>query len=172
MHQLVLRSSGARLSFLMDFGTPVTNRQSVPRIQFYVDPPTHTIELEHLEQFAIERLKVLKCVETVGQDFIRGSKEYNERLSNELYKLGSLGKSFTLTSRQPKNIVEDIHKDVTSHFILQVCMIMAAYHNLMFFFTIPIPVTLSKFMGDLSTSCVIWFFIATLLLRHVNFPKL
>lgn len=108
----------------MDFVESVFTGHCVPRIQFYADPPTHTIELEHLEQFAIERLKILKCVETVGQDFIRGSKEYNERLTNDLCKLGSLGKSFTLTSRQPKNIAEDIHKDITSHFILQVCSVI------------------------------------------------
>ncbi|KAH9280923.1 DNA primase large subunit [Echinococcus granulosus] len=104
----------------MDFARSAPNRQFVPRIQFYTEPPTDTIELEQLEQLAIERLKVLKCVEAVGQDFSRSSKEYDERLSAELSKLGSLGKSFTFTSNQLKNIEEDIHRDVASHFILQI----------------------------------------------------
>ncbi|KAM7542217.1 hypothetical protein Aperf_G00000017327 [Anoplocephala perfoliata] len=104
----------------MDFARPAYSRNRTPRIQFYNEPPTHTIELEHLEKLAIERLKILKCVEAVGQDFIRGSKEYDERLLAELSKIGPIGKSFTLTSNQPKNIVEDIHNDITSHFILQI----------------------------------------------------
>ncbi|KAM3177833.1 hypothetical protein ACTXT7_003776 [Hymenolepis weldensis] len=104
----------------MDFAKPISSRGQTPRIQFYNEPPTHTLGLEHLEQLAIERLKVLKCVETVGQDFIRGSKEYEERLSAELCKIGPIGKSFTLTSNQSKNIAEDIHNDITSHFILQI----------------------------------------------------
>lgn len=106
----------------MDFARSAPNRRFISRIQFYGEPPTHTIELEQLEQLAIERLKVLKCVEAVGQDFIRSSKDYDERLTVELAKLGSMGKSFTLTSGQVKNIAEDIHRDVTSHFILQVCI--------------------------------------------------
>ncbi|KAL5107859.1 DNA primase large subunit [Taenia crassiceps] len=103
----------------MDFVRSVRDR-FIPRIQFYGEPPTHTIELEQLEHLAIERLKVLKCVEAVGQDFIRGSKDYDERLTVELSKLGSIGKSFTLTSNQLKNVAEDIYRDVTSHFILQI----------------------------------------------------
>lgn len=105
----------------MDFVRPSLSRRLIPRIQFYGEPPSHTIELEQLEQLATERLKVLKCVETVGQDFIRSSKDYDERLTFELSKLGLMGKSFTLTSSQLKNITEDIHRDITSHFILQVC---------------------------------------------------
>lgn len=104
----------------MDFAKPSTRQGYVPRIQFYGEPPTQTIELEELEQLAINRLKVLKCVETVGQDFVRGSKEYEERMTSELAKLGPLGKSFTLASNQSKNVTEDIYRDVTSHFILQV----------------------------------------------------
>lgn len=104
----------------MDFAKPASGRSHTPRIQFYNEPPTHTLELEELEKLAIERLKILKCVETVGQDFIHGSKEYEERLSTELSRIGRIGKSFTLTSNQPKNMVEDIHNDITSHFILQV----------------------------------------------------
>lgn len=106
----------------MEFAKPIYTKINTPRIQFYNEPPTHTLELEHLEQLAIERLKALKCIETVGQDFIRGSKEYDERLSSELCKIGPIGKSFTLSSNQQKNIVEDIHNDITSHFILQVLL--------------------------------------------------
>ncbi|VDO00353.1 unnamed protein product [Rodentolepis nana] len=104
----------------MDFAKPISSRNLTPRIQFYNEPPVHTIELEHLEQLAIERLKILKCIESVGQDFIRGSKEYDGKLSAELCKIGPIAKSFTLTSNQPKNLAEDIHNDVTSHFILQI----------------------------------------------------
>uniref|UniRef100_A0A5K3EGF5 DNA primase large subunit n=1 Tax=Mesocestoides corti TaxID=53468 RepID=A0A5K3EGF5_MESCO len=104
----------------MDFVKPVLQYQYTPRIQFYSEPPSHKLELEHLELLAIERLKVLKCVETVGQDFVRGSKEYEERLTSELSKLGSFGKSLTLTSHHSKNVSEDVFRDVTSHFILQI----------------------------------------------------
>ncbi|VDK20313.1 unnamed protein product [Taenia asiatica] len=118
--RLVTRDFEARHCVRMDFARSAPNRRFISRIQFYGEPPTHTIELEQLEQLAIERLKVLKCVEAVGQDFIRSSKDYDERLTVELAKLGSMGKSFTLTSGQVKNIAEDIHRDVTSHFILQI----------------------------------------------------
>ncbi|VDM16768.1 unnamed protein product [Hydatigera taeniaeformis] len=105
---------------LMEFVKSSPFRRLIPRVQFYSEPPTHTIELEQLEQLATERLKVLRCIEAVGQDLIRGSKDYDQRLATELPKLGLLGKSFTLTSSQLKNIAEDIHRDVTSHFILQI----------------------------------------------------
>ncbi len=111
----------------MDFAKPTSYQRYVPRIQFYGEPPTETLELEQLEQLAIERLKVLKCVETVGQDFVRGSKDYEERLTSELAKLGPLGKSFTLSSHQSKNVNEDINRDVTSHFILQVILALPLY---------------------------------------------
>ncbi|VDM01703.1 unnamed protein product [Schistocephalus solidus] len=105
-------------SHQMDFAGPAV--RVILRLQFYNEPPSQTLELEKLEQLAVDRLKILKCVESVGQDFVKGSREYEERLSSDLVKLGPLGKSFTLSSNQVKNASEDIERDITSHFILQI----------------------------------------------------
>lgn len=104
----------------MEFKSSGQTKSKFVRLQFYLTPPVETIELNQLEEYAIDRLKVLKCVEVLGQDYVRGTREYDEKMMSELSKLGTFGKSMTLTSYLIKNINDDIRKDIISHFILQV----------------------------------------------------
>ncbi|CAH8622883.1 unnamed protein product [Heterobilharzia americana] len=104
----------------MEFKSAAVAKHSPIRLQFYNCPPSEIIELNELEDYAVNRIRVLKCVEAVGQDCIRGNKEYEDKMITELTKIGGFGKIFTLCSSSTKNIKEDIRKDIISHFILQV----------------------------------------------------
>ncbi|KAF6779786.1 hypothetical protein AHF37_00760 [Paragonimus kellicotti] len=104
----------------MEFKATATHKRGPVRLQFYRNPPSETIELNELEQYAVDRMRILKCVEAVRQDFKVGSNEYNERLTSELTKLGPFGKSLTTPTIFSKNATEDIRRDIISHFILQV----------------------------------------------------
>ncbi|CAL8105466.1 unnamed protein product [Calicophoron daubneyi] len=104
----------------MEFKSAAQPRRGPIRLQFFRDPPYETIELKELEELAVDRIKALKCVEVVRQDFVFGSKDYEERLTSELSKLGHFGKSLTFVTSYTKNSVEDIRKDVISHFLLQI----------------------------------------------------
>ncbi|KAF5401256.1 Eukaryotic-type DNA primase large subunit [Paragonimus heterotremus] len=104
----------------MEFKATTTHKRGPIRLQFYRNPPSETIELNELEQYAVDRMRILKCVEAVRQDFKVGSSEYDERLTSELTKLGPFGKSLTTPTIFSKNATEDIRRDIISHFILQV----------------------------------------------------
>ncbi|VDP80487.1 unnamed protein product [Echinostoma caproni] len=104
----------------MEFKVSHSVKRGPTRLQFYRNPPSETIELNELEQYAVDRIRALKCVETVRQDFVFGSHEYEEHLTSELTKLGPFGKSLTITTASSKNAKEDIRRDIISHFVLQV----------------------------------------------------
>ncbi|THD19826.1 DNA primase large subunit [Fasciola hepatica] len=104
----------------MEFTLTRHARRGPIRLQFYRNPPSETIELNELELYAIDRIRALKCVETVRQDFVFGSHEYDEHLTSELTKLGPFGKSLTVTTASIKNAKEEIRRDIISHFVLQV----------------------------------------------------
>ncbi|KAK2145558.1 hypothetical protein LSH36_673g00032 [Paralvinella palmiformis] len=93
------------------------------QLQLYTDPPTDNISLREFEDFAVERLKVLKAVETVGVRHVKGSKDYNEALTKEFRTLNVQGimKSITSRHRQPPDETEllERRKDHISHFILR-----------------------------------------------------
>ncbi|KAM7173831.1 DNA primase large subunit isoform 2-T3 [Macrochelys suwanniensis] len=82
-------------------------------LQFYLQPPTENISLAEFENFAIDRLKLLKVVENLGVSYVKGSDEYKSRLQREIRKL-----KFPY-----KALVEDDYdarrKDHISHFILR-----------------------------------------------------
>ncbi|XP_050806763.1 DNA primase large subunit isoform X2 [Gopherus flavomarginatus] len=82
-------------------------------LQFYLQPPTENISLAEFENFAIDRLKLLKAVENLGVSYVKGSDEYKSRLEREIRKL-----KFPF-----KALVEDDYdarrKDHISHFILR-----------------------------------------------------
>ncbi|XP_053880308.1 DNA primase large subunit isoform X3 [Malaclemys terrapin pileata] len=82
-------------------------------LQFYLQPPTENISLAEFENFAIDRLKLLKVVENLGVSYVKGSDEYKSRLEREIRKL-----KFPF-----KALVEDDYdarrKDHISHFILR-----------------------------------------------------
>ncbi|XP_037750189.1 DNA primase large subunit isoform X3 [Chelonia mydas] len=82
-------------------------------LQFYLQPPTENISLAEFENFAIDRLKLLKVVENLGVSYVKGSDEYKSKLEREIRKL-----KFPY-----KALVEDDYdarrKDHISHFILR-----------------------------------------------------
>ncbi|KAJ8306542.1 hypothetical protein KUTeg_017087 [Tegillarca granosa] len=55
-------------------------------LQFYKIPPSDTISLQKFEEYAIERLKVLKAVENAGVKFIKGTQNYKDHLEKEIRK--------------------------------------------------------------------------------------
>ncbi|XP_064626555.1 DNA primase large subunit-like [Lineus longissimus] len=95
------------------------------RLQLYTLPPVENITLQEFEDFAVERLKVLKAVETIGIRHLKTSTEYAENMEKELRNLNM--KSLL----RPKNVSadsEDIdlekefnerRKEHVSHFILR-----------------------------------------------------
>ncbi|CAH3160276.1 unnamed protein product [Porites lobata] len=86
-------------------------------LQMYKIPPTDNITLEEFEEFAIDRLKVLREVETFGIRYKRGSKEYENAMKESLKKFLPLAQRAT-----NKNIEEEFNerrKDHISHFILR-----------------------------------------------------
>ncbi|KAG5444745.1 DNA primase large subunit [Clonorchis sinensis] len=104
----------------MEFISSTLSKRGPVRLQLYRDPPSETIELNELEQYAVDRIRVLKCVETARQDFKVSGKEYEERLTTELTKLGPFAKSLTIPTGFSKTAKEDIRRDIISHFLLQV----------------------------------------------------
>ncbi|XP_001639500.2 DNA primase large subunit [Nematostella vectensis] len=91
------------------------------RLQMYKIPPTDNISLEEFEELAIERLKVLREVETLGIRFKRESKEYKEKMSKHLSDfLPHLYISNMYSSKSTANDeYDDKRKDHISHFILR-----------------------------------------------------
>ncbi|XP_013394623.1 DNA primase large subunit [Lingula anatina] len=88
---------------------------------FYTLPPKDVISLQEFEDYAVERLKLLKAVENAGAKHLKGSDEYNNSVRDEL-------KKFINHSSKPKNgsiydmsdkEYDDIRKDLISHFVLR-----------------------------------------------------
>ncbi|XP_064606726.1 DNA primase large subunit-like [Liolophura sinensis] len=111
----------------MDFSTKVNKSRSQRRIQkegfssyhashnlqFYTLPPTEIISLQEFEDSAVERLKVLKAIETAGLKYPRSSEQYTELMDKELKN--SRFKSATKVSGDA-----DFQRlDHMSHFILR-----------------------------------------------------
>ncbi|KFO81226.1 DNA primase large subunit, partial [Cuculus canorus] len=80
-------------------------------LQFYVDPPTENISLVEFESFAIDRLRLLKVVESLGVTYARGNDSYKAKLEAELRKL-----KFPALAEDD---YEARRKDHISHFILR-----------------------------------------------------
>ncbi|KAJ7341219.1 hypothetical protein JRQ81_005074 [Phrynocephalus forsythii] len=82
-------------------------------LQFYLQPPTENVSLMEFESFAVDRLKLLKAVENLGMTYVKGSKDYNQKLEAELKALHF----------QYRALAEEDHnrrrKDHISHFILR-----------------------------------------------------
>ncbi|KAL4235810.1 DNA primase large subunit [Mactra antiquata] len=108
----------------MDFSTRrkgakkevVTNNTS-QKLQFYKIPPTETVSLHEFEEFALERLKVLKAIETAGEKFVKTSSEYEAYVREQLRntKFSKLLKS----EKNDENDSELRSLDNVSHFILR-----------------------------------------------------
>lgn len=96
---------------------------SIIRLQLYAEAPQGLLQLQELESLAIERLKALKTVETVGQDLAKGSKEYISHLRESLEKSSELGRILCHTASSVSNSSQtygDIRRDVVSHFVLRI----------------------------------------------------
>ncbi|XP_072414489.1 DNA primase large subunit [Chiloscyllium punctatum] len=85
-------------------------------IQFYEQPPTENVSLQDFENFAVERLKLLKCIETLGVSYIRASESYNKKLEAEFRKLRF---PYRVSSEEKLDEYEIRRKDHISHFILR-----------------------------------------------------
>ncbi|XP_069660666.1 DNA primase large subunit isoform X2 [Haliaeetus albicilla] len=82
-------------------------------LQFYLDPPTENVSLVEFENFAVDRLKLLKVVENLGVSYVRGSDSYKTKLGAELRKLKFPYKALA------EDDYEARRKDHISHFILR-----------------------------------------------------
>lgn len=91
------------------------------RIQFYSQPPTDCIQLDDVERLATDRLKVLRCCESISQEFVKGTKDYNDKMYSQLSKCSELGKSFLNYSPNLsiKSVIGDIKRDSISHALLR-----------------------------------------------------
>lgn len=88
------------------------------RIQLYSVAPTDTISLQEFEELAVERLKVLKAVETIGITHQKGSPKYCELLEKEIGAT-KLRESFLKVNRNQADELQRRKRDQVSHFILR-----------------------------------------------------
>ncbi|NXE89804.1 PRI2 primase, partial [Menura novaehollandiae] len=89
-------------------------REQYPHsLQFYLEPPTESISLVEFENFAIDRLKLLKVVENLGVGYVRSTETYKTKLEHELRKLKFPYRALA------EDDYEARRKDHISHFILR-----------------------------------------------------
>ncbi|XP_052276679.1 DNA primase large subunit-like isoform X2 [Dreissena polymorpha] len=89
------------------------------RLQLYKVPPTDTISLYEFEEYAIERLKVLKAIETASEKYVKTSDEYDTFMWGQLRTT-----QFAKLTKSHKSQTEDeednfARLDHISHFILR-----------------------------------------------------
>ncbi|XP_006108572.1 DNA primase large subunit-like, partial [Myotis lucifugus] len=66
----------------------VDQRNAYPHcLQFYLQPPTENISLIEFENFAFDRVKLLKAVENIGVSHVKGHESYQSKLEAEIRKL-------------------------------------------------------------------------------------
>ncbi|XP_063245486.1 DNA primase large subunit isoform X2 [Prinia subflava] len=82
-------------------------------LQFYLEPPTESIPLVEFESFAVDRLRLLKVVESLGVSYVRGTDTYKSKLEAELRKLKFPYRALA------EDDYEARRKDHISHFILR-----------------------------------------------------
>ncbi|XP_078256140.1 DNA primase large subunit [Rhinoraja longicauda] len=85
-------------------------------LQLYPLPPHGVVSLQQFESLAVERLKLLKSIETIGISYARGSENYKKKLENELRKLKF---PYRVCSEEKLDDYEMRRKDHISHFILR-----------------------------------------------------
>ncbi|KAG1686773.1 DNA primase large subunit [Nymphon striatum] len=93
-------------------------------IQLYLCPPNVEITLEKFEEYAIERLKVLRIVETTGLKHPRNSEEYEQTLQNELKKQGLAHYLLRVNKNESSGEIDEDgfnarQRDHVSHYILR-----------------------------------------------------
>ncbi|XP_028929171.1 DNA primase large subunit [Ornithorhynchus anatinus] len=82
-------------------------------LQFYLQPPCENISLIEFESLAIDRLKLLKTIENLGINYVKGTDSYRSKLENELRKLKFCYRSML------EDEYEARRRDHISHFILR-----------------------------------------------------
>ncbi|XP_005100037.1 DNA primase large subunit [Aplysia californica] len=115
----------------MDFGNRSKARSKVDesnvtidehyphRLQLYSTPPSGTISLQEFEELAVERLKVLKAVETIGITHQKGTPKYLELLTKEISATKLKDSILQKRKLPPGEEVENRVRDHISHFILR-----------------------------------------------------
>uniref|UniRef100_A0A914XBG7 DNA primase large subunit n=1 Tax=Plectus sambesii TaxID=2011161 RepID=A0A914XBG7_9BILA len=93
-------------------------------LQFYGQPPTETIALMEFEDLALERLKVLKAVESARERFKTTSDEFSEAMIRELSPIFSIACTATvpnvkLDAAKEYEIRMNRRRDHIGHFILR-----------------------------------------------------
>ncbi|XP_022235255.1 DNA primase large subunit-like, partial [Limulus polyphemus] len=90
-------------------------------LQFYRLPPIGSISLKEFEEFAIERLQVLRAVERVGLKHVKSTNDYRDAFLAELTKQKLKG--YVKKGLQNEQLTDDMYderrKDHISHFILR-----------------------------------------------------
>ncbi|CAL1538917.1 unnamed protein product [Lymnaea stagnalis] len=89
------------------------------RLQLYKDPPNDTISLQEFEELAVERLKVLKAIETIGITHQKGTPKYNELLEKEIAATKFKDCFLRKTLNQTEVELDNRRRDHMSHFILR-----------------------------------------------------
>ncbi|XP_060572959.1 DNA primase large subunit-like [Ruditapes philippinarum] len=94
----------------------INDGSNCQRIQLYKLPPTDTISLYEFEDFAVERLKVLKAVETAGEKYMKTSDEYETFMRDQLRNT-----RFSKLTKSDREAEDDELRrmDHISHFILR-----------------------------------------------------
>jgi len=90
------------------------NDDTQVRLQMYKKPPTETLGITEFEERALERLKILKAVERAGVTHIKGSDEYQKKLSHDIKEINE---SYTTNRRECYR--ETVRNDILSHYILR-----------------------------------------------------
>ncbi|XP_018604760.1 DNA primase large subunit [Scleropages formosus] len=83
-------------------------------LQLYTQPPLENISLVEFEQFAVDRMKLLKTVENLGVTHIKTSEDYSKKLHAEISSLNFPHRTEAVASEYEKR-----RKDHISHFILR-----------------------------------------------------
>uniref|UniRef100_A0A0B6Z753 DNA primase large subunit n=2 Tax=Arion vulgaris TaxID=1028688 RepID=A0A0B6Z753_9EUPU len=96
-----------------------TDNRYPHRLQLYTQPPSDTISLQEFEELAVERLKVLKAVETVGITQQKGTVKYNELLEKEIAATKLKDSILRIKSVHPEKESDNSYRDHLSHFILR-----------------------------------------------------
>ncbi|XP_055327475.1 DNA primase large subunit-like [Paramacrobiotus metropolitanus] len=100
---------------------PVYDEEVLPYdTNFFMEPPYEAITtLQDFEEYAQERLKVLRAVENVGVKCRKFSQQYYEQINNDLTK-ELRNRYIRMTNKDSVEIVlQERQRDALSHFILQ-----------------------------------------------------
>jgi len=90
------------------------------RLQLYTTPPSDTISLQEFEELAVERLKVLKAIETIGISHTKGNPKYCELLEKEIMATKLKDSFLRIRNNLTKDEeIENRRLDHASHFILR-----------------------------------------------------